>query len=214
MYATTTIPALAFRNECGRRGCGHVFEYDGPNPLGNIQRLVREHSAVCRGQRAETTSLRTPYRGGSSSPSSSGSTTDDNARDIRSPSPSPSRATRHTSTSTSTAEADLPGSLPSAPKKSARTEAERRLALESDPCALRVTPHDVLCAGCRRTIKLDRRSRYYPGLWEKHRERCEGVAKIEERPVASTSSSSSSADTNVNVSARVLAPRKSYYRTT
>ncbi|KAJ7342394.1 hypothetical protein DFH08DRAFT_1011935 [Mycena albidolilacea] len=31
---------LAFRNECGRRGCGHIFEYEGPNPLGNMRRLA------------------------------------------------------------------------------------------------------------------------------------------------------------------------------
>ncbi|KAJ6479094.1 hypothetical protein C8R45DRAFT_358979 [Mycena sanguinolenta] len=216
------LPALAFRNKCTRRGCGHVFECDGPNPLGNIQRLVREHSPVCRGLKAETTQMfwrrwdcpadaamdvdddthsvigsrydsrktrRQPlFRGTSceSEPSSIGSSY---AR-TRSPSPYSSgsqstsihtRTTRtiHLTSPSISTSSTLIVAFTSAPKKTARTEAERRLILESDPCALRVTPHDVLCAGCQRVIKLDKRSRYYPGLWEKHRERCEGVERIE-----------------------------------
>lgn len=63
-------------------------------------------------------------------------------------------------------------------KKSSRSEGERRRTLEDDEWTMRVTPHEVVCRGCRRSIKLDRRSRYYPGLWEKHRDRCEHVAKM------------------------------------
>ncbi|KAF7340524.1 hypothetical protein MSAN_02123900 [Mycena sanguinolenta] len=243
MHATSNYPqdhyspythasTLAFRNKCTRRGCGHIFEYDGPNPLGNIQRLVREHSPVCRGLKAETTQMfwrrwepspaaadalgvdddthtningnrhdsmtmrkKPPFRGTSSEsePSSAGSSYTN--PHTRSPSPYASaststsqssvrtrttRATRLASPATSTSSTPTIA-FASAPKKTARSEAERRLALESDLCALKVTPHDVLCAGCQRVIKLDRRSRYYPGLWEKHRERCEGVERIEKR---------------------------------
>ncbi|KAJ6452509.1 hypothetical protein C8R45DRAFT_1040847 [Mycena sanguinolenta] len=133
------------------------------------------------------------YRGASteSEPSSAGSSYT-NTR-TRSPSPytsaststSQSSARTHTTltirlASPATSTSSTPTvAFTSAPKKTARSEAERRLGLESDPCAARVTPHEVLCAGCRRIIKLDRRSRYYPGLWEKHRERCEGVERIE-----------------------------------
>ncbi|KAJ7813660.1 hypothetical protein B0H14DRAFT_1011325 [Mycena olivaceomarginata] len=77
----------------------------------------------------------------------------------------------------------LTASSTSTGKKTVRTETERRLALENGKWMLRVTPHEVDCRGCRRTIQLDRRSRYYPGLWEKHRDRCEEVDKLREAEV-------------------------------
>ncbi|KAJ7223470.1 hypothetical protein GGX14DRAFT_558039 [Mycena pura] len=60
-------------------------------------------------------------------------------------------------------------------KKTARKESERKALLETDPWVLAVSATQVVCAGCRQTIRLDARSRYYPGLWEKHRDRCDGV---------------------------------------
>ncbi|KAJ6554873.1 hypothetical protein B0H19DRAFT_153332 [Mycena capillaripes] len=207
MYATGNPPkqgisGLAFRNQCGRRGCGHIFEYEGPNPLGNIQRLVREHSPFCPGQRPEVTnifrgrsqqnlgkgregeegadvwdeyrSLSEPL-GGSRSPSSSGSTIDDGYTG------GPSEGgTRAASPSMGSMQSLVSVSSSSTGKKTARSEAERRLTLETDEWTLSVAPHEVVCRGCRRTIKLDRRSRYYPGLWEKHRDRCEGVSRMRE----------------------------------
>ncbi|KAJ7204154.1 hypothetical protein GGX14DRAFT_569749 [Mycena pura] len=62
-------------------------------------------------------------------------------------------------------------------KKSARTEAERIALLAADPWALRFDAATVVCRGCARAIRLDRRSRYYPGLWLKHRARCAGVKR-------------------------------------
>ncbi|KAJ7114878.1 hypothetical protein C8R44DRAFT_855510 [Mycena epipterygia] len=66
---------------------------------------------------------------------------------------------------------------PSKRKKTARTEAERKAVLDNDPWTLSVGFTDVVCRGCNRSIKLDGRCRYYPGLWNKHRERCVGVQK-------------------------------------
>ncbi|KAJ6573419.1 hypothetical protein DFH09DRAFT_1151830 [Mycena vulgaris] len=60
-------------------------------------------------------------------------------------------------------------------KKSAHTEAQRKAALEADPWTLKVEFAKLVCRGCGRTIRLDGRSRYYPGLWWKHREHCERV---------------------------------------
>ncbi|KAJ7608104.1 hypothetical protein DFH06DRAFT_1347139 [Mycena polygramma] len=57
-------------------------------------------------------------------------------------------------------------------KKTARTEAQRLALLKADPWTLKVEPHYVVCRSCKHTISLDKRSRYYPGLWEKHRVRC------------------------------------------
>lgn len=64
---------------------------------------------------------------------------------------------------------------PSKRKKTARTEAERKAVLDDDPWTLSVGFTDIVCRGCNRSIKLDGRCRYYPGLWNKHRERCAGV---------------------------------------
>lgn len=60
-------------------------------------------------------------------------------------------------------------------QKTARSEAVRKALLEEDPWTLTVEPTQVECGGCNQIIKLDGRSRYYPGLWEKHRDRCEKV---------------------------------------
>ncbi|KAJ7479598.1 hypothetical protein FB451DRAFT_162534 [Mycena latifolia] len=60
-------------------------------------------------------------------------------------------------------------------KKSCYSESERKMALEADSWTLVVEPTQVVCRGCGKTIKLDQRSRYFPGLWRKHRERCAGV---------------------------------------
>lgn len=60
-------------------------------------------------------------------------------------------------------------------KKTAKKESERRAELEADHWAFAVEPNNVLCRGCHRDIVLDKRSRYFPGLWIKHRERCAGI---------------------------------------
>ncbi|KAJ7784994.1 hypothetical protein DFH07DRAFT_1054471, partial [Mycena maculata] len=62
-------------------------------------------------------------------------------------------------------------------KKTARTEVERKAVLRDDPWTGLVEFYRVLCRGCGNTIKLDARSRYYPGLWLKHRKRCDGVRR-------------------------------------
>ncbi|KAJ6467654.1 hypothetical protein C8R47DRAFT_1201070 [Mycena vitilis] len=241
-YATTAIensfqealpcPPLAFRNQCGRRGCAHIFEYDGPNPLENIQRLVREHSPSCRGQRPdlvmnifwglgnarqddeECGRARQDYMpvGASRSPSLLGSDRDDGGSKASVSSIDGMDGVRFVSPSG---------------KKSSRAESQRRHALESDEWTVLVFPHKVVCRGCRRIIKLDRRNRYYPGLWEKHRERCKGVGKMKETlglqepgeqawippaafPIAGLSSSRASSFRSSEPEG--LAPRKSYYR--
>ncbi|KAJ7035391.1 hypothetical protein C8F04DRAFT_529264 [Mycena alexandri] len=183
-----------FRNPCGRRGCDHIFEYAGPNPLGNIQRLVIEHLDHCRGQSPLATHLLRGRSQQNIGEMRQPMERDENARNeyrslspqYRRWSPSPSPEDMHAGPSeggTSSRSSPTMGgtqglSSASTAKKSARSEAERRRALETDPWTLSVTPHEVVCRGCRRTIKLDRRSRYYPGLWEKHRDRCDHVIKI------------------------------------
>ncbi|KAK7047157.1 hypothetical protein VNI00_006823 [Paramarasmius palmivorus] len=58
-------------------------------------------------------------------------------------------------------------------------EEQRKAKLENDPWSdkTRLTPKSVFCLGCKRVIRLDRRNDYYPGLWLKHRDLCQGIAK-------------------------------------
>ncbi|KAJ7624502.1 hypothetical protein FB45DRAFT_1060788 [Roridomyces roridus] len=190
-----------FSNACGR-GCGHIFQFTGPDLLGSISTLVSKHSRSCpaRGYRlADSGIIPRPTLNDSHVHPASVSDEEErflNARDV-SPSPSPSASTSSVVTASTSASSrratssKKPGNLPTrsrprprlrtssgaTKRKSSRTENERRAELTSDPFVVpgTVTPHEVGCAGCERTIKLDKRSRYYPGLWEKHRDRCPEV---------------------------------------
>ncbi|KAJ6505786.1 hypothetical protein C8R47DRAFT_1102420 [Mycena vitilis] len=106
-------------------------------------------------------------------------------------------------------------------KKGARTEAQRRALLLADPWTHEVGPHHVVCGGCSHTISLDKRSRYYPGLWEKHRLRC--VAKKASGSVDGDSASVKADTPSVTPEPDMehsfqamppvdMAPRTSYYR--
>ncbi|KAF4593209.1 hypothetical protein EYR38_008921 [Pleurotus pulmonarius] len=64
-------------------------------------------------------------------------------------------------------------------KKNMMDETERKKKLEEDPWALEVTPVSVRCGACTRLVSLDKRSRYYPGLWLKHREKCMEIKRLE-----------------------------------
>ncbi|KAJ6521567.1 hypothetical protein DFH09DRAFT_1192631 [Mycena vulgaris] len=254
----------SFRNPCGRRGCDHIFEYEGPDPLRNISRMVNEHWPHCPGRKIGATHARdahwqpttqsleesyrkwdskmpedrsvTPYeRRWSSPPSAEGASARTEDTQIS------GSGDGGTSSSISPRSARSSGSLPpsvepseAGGKKSSRTEAERRATLEMDEWVLSVTAHEVVCRGCRRPIKLDKRSRYYPGLWEKHRDRCEHIARmwiLREAeasrpestrtphesimvPAASSPSSSPPSSESGDLDPTALASRKSYYRGT
>ncbi|KAJ6613881.1 hypothetical protein B0H10DRAFT_196646 [Mycena sp. CBHHK59/15] len=190
--ATTPIrpePLASFRNPCGRRGCGHIFEYEGTNPLDGISELVNAHRPYCPGRRVRGThalgdrpsqtvpQIREQFRDMDEDLSDDDDEEGDDDDEGSHAGPSHSRSSPPRQPSPrGTPSTDA--SVARSGKKSARTEAERRATLEDDQWTLSVTAHDVVCRGCRRTIKLDRRSRYYPGLWEKHRDRCENVNKL------------------------------------
>jgi len=60
-----------------------------------------------------------------------------------------------------------------------RTIEQRKLELEQDEYAKNITTKSVVCGGCRKEISLDKRSKYYPGLWLKHRRKCPSIEKLE-----------------------------------
>ncbi|KAJ8584626.1 hypothetical protein M405DRAFT_866063 [Rhizopogon salebrosus TDB-379] len=63
--------------------------------------------------------------------------------------------------------------------KQRKTEAERKQELENDEYCSDVQPTSVICRGCEKDISLDKRSRYYPGLWRKHKQKCPGIQRME-----------------------------------
>ncbi|KAG1840735.1 hypothetical protein DFJ58DRAFT_916669 [Suillus subalutaceus] len=60
-----------------------------------------------------------------------------------------------------------------------RKEDQRKQELENDEYTEDVQPTSVRCRGCQKAISLDKRSRYYPGLWVKHRSKCPGILELE-----------------------------------
>lgn len=60
-------------------------------------------------------------------------------------------------------------------------ETERKALIESDVWAGEVTAISVECKGCGKTVSLDKRSMYYPGLWIKHRSKCPAIRRLEGR---------------------------------
>ncbi|KAJ6499479.1 hypothetical protein DFH09DRAFT_1336486 [Mycena vulgaris] len=215
---------LPFESPCGRRGCPEIFKYEGIDPFGGLEALVKAHKPHCvsrilgatgrcdtgwqpsremmeqwqqpnggavytyRGQsvgateedemnwKASQTNL--VYRTPDASDDGDVHASDDEMS-IRSRSDTPEPPCRKQKRPN---KRRLPSKVPLGPhevhiKKSSHSEAYRKAALENDPWTQSVEPTKVVCAGCEKTIRLDQRSRYYPGLWEKHRDRCDDVEK-------------------------------------
>lgn len=59
------------------------------------------------------------------------------------------------------------------------SEQQRKDLLESDHWTGDVTEVSVECRGCMKTISLDKRFTYYPGLWIKHRRHCSAIRHFE-----------------------------------
>lgn len=66
-------------------------------------------------------------------------------------------------------------------KRNMMDETERKALIESDVWAGEVTAISVECKGCGKTVSLDKRSMYYPGLWIKHRSKCPAIRRLEGR---------------------------------
>jgi len=53
-----------------------------------------------------------------------------------------------------------------------KTEAERKVILESDSRAEQVLPHEALCRKCQKWIKLSAKQSYSLGNWNRHQQKC------------------------------------------
>jgi hypothetical protein len=66
-------------------------------------------------------------------------------------------------------------------KKNIMDEKTRKVLIENDFWAGEVTAISVGCRGCGKTVSLDKRSMYYPGLSIKHRGKCSVIRRLEGR---------------------------------
>ncbi|KAG1743922.1 hypothetical protein EDB19DRAFT_547906 [Suillus lakei] len=157
--------ANTYTQNCGRRGCPAVFEYKVGAGWPTVSRIIREHTAVCTGGSYELDPSYVLYH-------------THNAQNASSPlQPVPESWGLNNG---SRDEEVIALSI-----KQRQTEDERRAGLEGDVYTADVQPTSVRCRGCQKVIKLDRRSRYYSGLWTKHRGKCPGILKIESNKLTS-----------------------------
>jgi hypothetical protein len=141
---------------CGRAGCPVVFVYDVGTDWPTVNRLVDDHSLVCKGGLFMLAN-------------------------------SPPRADPHDTQYASGPPQLVPESLGihngnrviAGGSKRRKKENQRIQELENDEYTEDVQPTSVKCRGCQKAISLDKRSRYYPGLWVKHRGKCRGILKLE-----------------------------------
>jgi len=141
---------------CGRAGCPVVFVYDVGTDWPTVNCLVNDHSLVCKGGLFMLAN-------------------------------SPPRADAHDAQYASNPPQLVPESLGidngnrviAGGSKRRKKENQRIQELENDEYTEDVQPTSVKCRGCQKAISLDKRSRYYPGLWVKHRGKCRGILKLE-----------------------------------
>ncbi|KAG2067343.1 hypothetical protein BDR04DRAFT_1105251 [Suillus decipiens] len=154
-----TATKRTYTHKCGR--CRTVLEYDAHADWPTINLLVNQHYFAC--------SVKLDFRG----PALSHPPPElDDAQNIPSPPPVPNE-------NIGAADGRLDEAFIAGYSKQRKSEAQRKQELENDEYTYSVRPTSVRCHGCDREISLDKRSRYYPGLWTKHRGKCAGVQKIE-----------------------------------
>ncbi|KAI5987124.1 hypothetical protein EDD15DRAFT_1511764 [Pisolithus albus] len=165
------------RIPCGR--CKAVIQHDSRAPWSVVSRLVAMHWEACPGSPHVLLTKLPPLTLGiqptpprpttppialSAAPAhnttQSVSKRNDSQRDFSGPTRNPSSTTA------------------AGWERKRKTEEQRKRELEEDEFTADVTVTSVTCVGCGKQISLDKRSRYYPGLWVKHRNKCPDVEKI------------------------------------
>ncbi|KAG2744625.1 hypothetical protein P692DRAFT_20858548 [Suillus brevipes Sb2] len=161
-----TATKQTYTHRCGR--CRTVLEYDTHADWPTISLLVNEHLFACLVKFDFDFCVPTPPPG-QCHPSSE----PDDTRDAMSPvHDSEGMGGRH----------DEP--FITGLSKQRKSEAKRRRELQDDVYTYCVRPTSVRCRGCNKEISLDKRSRYYPGLWTKHRRKCTRIQKIQDEKLA------------------------------
>ncbi|KAI6041869.1 hypothetical protein EDC04DRAFT_2545110, partial [Pisolithus marmoratus] len=162
------------RIPCGR--CKAVIQHDSRAPWSVVNKLVSMHWEACPGSPHVLLGKLPPPTSGthpiplgpstssivsSATPATQGtSKRNDDQRNFSGP-------TRNTSSTTAAGW-----------ERKRKTEEQRKRELEEDEFTTNVTVTSVTCVGCNKSISLDKRSRYYPGLWVKHRNKCPDVQRL------------------------------------
>ncbi|KAG2035280.1 hypothetical protein BDR03DRAFT_963143, partial [Suillus americanus] len=145
---------------CGRAGCPVVIVYDVGTDWPTVNCLVNNHSLVCKG--GLYVLANSPPRSDSHDPQYA----------LSPPQLIPE---------SSDIDDDKRNDEVVAGGRKRRKEDQRKQELENDEYTEDVQPTSVRCRGCQKAISLDKRSRYYPGLWVKHKGKCRGIHKLEVR---------------------------------
>ncbi|KAG1821819.1 uncharacterized protein BJ212DRAFT_1297129 [Suillus subaureus] len=157
-------PARTYTIHCGRHGCPAVFVYGNGTDWLTVNCLVDAHYPVCTGQFHGLT------------PSYSASNTHRSQLTSNPP--------QFTPESWDVDNSNRDNEVIVGPSKQRQKEDKRKGDLENDEYTEDVQPTSVWCRGCQKAISLDKRSRYYPGLWVKHRGKCPGILKMEKDKLA------------------------------
>ncbi|KAI5980803.1 hypothetical protein EDD15DRAFT_2381210 [Pisolithus albus] len=149
------------RIPCGR--CKAVIQHDSRAPWSVVSKLVAMHWEACPGSPHVLLTKLPPLTLGIQ--------------------PTPPRPTTPPIALSACASAQHDTENPSSTtaagwERKRKTEEQRKRELEEDEFTADVTVTSVTCVGCGKQISLDKRSRYYPGLWVKHRNKCPDVEKI------------------------------------
>ncbi|KAG2749538.1 hypothetical protein P692DRAFT_20832840 [Suillus brevipes Sb2] len=155
---TNQTAAMTHTLSCGRFGCQTVFVYAVGTNWPTVNRVISDHSLVCKGG---FYTFHSPPRADTHDPQ-------------HAPSPPPPAPE-----SLGVKNSNRNNEVSAGACKRRRKEDKRKKELEEDEYTEDVQPKSVKCRGCQKTIRLDKRSRYYPGLWVKHRGKCPGIRKIE-----------------------------------
>lgn len=146
---------------CGR--CKAVIQHDSRAPWGVVNKLVSMHSGTQpKALDPSTSSIVSSTTPAHDTPQSMPKR-NDSQREFSGP-------TRNTSSATAAGW-----------ERKRKTEEQRKRELEEDEFTANVTVTRVTCVGCGKQISLDKRSRYYPGLWVKHRNKCPDVERLKVR---------------------------------
>ncbi|KAG1747738.1 uncharacterized protein EDB91DRAFT_1245224 [Suillus paluster] len=157
---TQTAANCTYTQKCGR--CPAVIEYDAHADWPTVSRLVNEHWATCPSKLS--------FHGPSPFYPPSESHETQNA-------PSPPHDVTIESLAVDDSNHDDPFIIGCG--KQRKSEGQRKQELEDDEYTCNVQPTSVRCRGCDKEISLDKRSRYYPGLWAKHKRKCPAIQRTE-----------------------------------
>ncbi|KAG2118499.1 hypothetical protein BD769DRAFT_1641760 [Suillus cothurnatus] len=144
---------------CGRSRCPAAFVYAVGTDWPTVSRLINDHALVCKG--GLYVLANSPPRADKDDPQYA---------------LSPAQLVPKSSgINNCNRDDEVIASISKRRKK----EDQRKQELEDDEYTEDVQPKSVRCRGCQKAISLDKRSRYYPGLWVKHRGKCPRILKLE-----------------------------------